>query len=185
MNVYDFDDTIYKGNSERHFYFHCLKRYPEIALYLPYQLVCFISFGLKKINKTELKERFYKFLPRISDIDCEVEDFWKTHMKNIKKWYLDQQKEDDVIISASPYFLLEPACKKIGILHLLASNVDKYSGVYNGNICFGKEKVPRFEAEFENEQIDQFYSDSDSDSPLAYISKMSFKVLGDKIFPWN
>ena len=39
----------------------------------------------------------------------------------------NDKKDDDVIISASPEFLLKPICKKINIKYLIASNVDKNS----------------------------------------------------------
>ena len=30
MNVFDFDGTIYNGDSSKDFFFYCLKRYPKI-----------------------------------------------------------------------------------------------------------------------------------------------------------
>ena len=39
MNVYDFDGTIYDGDSTLDFWYFCLKKHPQILLYLPYH--CF------------------------------------------------------------------------------------------------------------------------------------------------
>ena len=75
-----------------------------------------------------MKEVVYSAFRYVPDIKTEVELFWKDEIKNIKKWYLDQQKADDLIISASPYFLLEPICTKLGITELLASEVDEKTG---------------------------------------------------------
>ena len=184
MNVYDFDNTIYSGDSTRDFYFFTLKNYPSILKYLPYQAYHFIKFALGIVDKTAFKEKFYIFFKSIKDIDLFLDKFWKIHIKNIKKWYFDIKCDDDIIISASPYFLLKPAIDMLGIKYLSASNVDKLTGKYDGLNCHGKEKVRRF-YEISNEKIENFYSDSYSDTPLAEISENAFMVKGDRIYKWN
>ena len=108
INAYDFDETIYDGDSTRDFYFFCLKRHLQILLLLPYQAFWFLLFVLGIIRKTFFKERFYVFFRSVRDIDSEIKIFWDTHEKKIKKWYLEQKKDTDIIISASPEFLLAP-----------------------------------------------------------------------------
>ena len=179
MNVYDFDETIYHGDSTRDFYFFCLKNYPKIAKYLPMQGWYAIWFGLKIMSKTKFKEKFYSFLKTIPDIDGAVKIFWKSHEKNLKGWYFKQKKDDDLIISASPEFLLTPICNKLGI-KVIASRVDKFSGKTEGENCWGEEKVRRFYA-VGGGTIDEFYSDSYSDTPLAILAKKAFLVKGDII----
>ena len=184
MNVYDFDNTIYNGDSTFDFYIFCLKKHKNIAKLFPSLAKEFAKFYiLKKGSKTRFKENMYRFLQYI-DTEIEVELFWKKHIHNIKEWYYINQKNDDVIISASPKFLLEPICKKLGIKHLIASNVSPVDGKYAGINCHGKEKVRRFKNEF-SESIDEFYSDSYSDTPLAEISKQALMVKGDKICKWK
>ena len=95
-----------------------------------------------------------------------------------------QQREDDVIISASPEFLLKPICIRLGISNLMASVVDKRTGMYLGINCHGEEKVRRFYKKF-NQEIDEFYSDSFSDAPLANIAKKAYLVDGDILIPWD
>ena len=97
----------------------------------------------------------------------------------------DRQNVDDVIISASPTFLLEPICKRLHINYLIASEVDKYTGKYDGTNCYGVEKVKRFNKIFPNSSIDNFYSDSLSDTPLAKLSKHAFLVSNNKIINWK
>lgn len=183
MNVYDFDNTIYNGDSTFDFYIYCLRKHKEIFKLLPSLSKGFAKFYiLKKGSKTEFKENMYKFLQFI-DTEKEVRLFWDKHIDNIKEWYYIKQKADDVIISASPEFLLKPICKKLGIKHLIASNVSADNGKYTGINCHGKEKVRLFKMQF-NESIDKFYSDSYSDTPLAKISKEAFMVKGQKISKW-
>ena len=185
MNVYDFDNTIYKGDSTADFYFFSLLRHPSIIKYLPSLLCAFLKYYLFKIGtKTQFKEKMFSFLKSV-DIENDLHDFWEKHFKNIKAWYKKSKKDDDVIISASPYFLLEPVCKKLGIKHLIASRVDKKSGKYSGLNCHSDEKVRRFNEEFENAVIHNFYSDSKSDTPLARLSQSAYLVKGDKISKWD
>lgn len=185
MNVYDFDNTIYDGDSTFDFYIFSLKRHKKILLTFPSLLKSALKFYLfKKGTKTEFKQIMYRFL-RYVNYPEDLEDFWKAHKKNIKKWYLNQQKDDDIIISASPVFLLKPICDELGIKNLFASIVDKNTGKYTGENCHGKEKVRVFKTAFKNTQIDEFYSDSKSDTPLAEISNKAFLVYGNEIKPWK
>lgn len=185
MNVYDFDNTIYQGDSTFDFYLFCLKRHKKIITLFPSLCLWAVKFFiLKKVSKTEFKENMFRFLS-FAEYPKDLEDFWKTHKNNIKSWYLKNKKDDDVIISASPYFLLEPICKELGIKHLIASDVDKKTGKYSGENCHGKEKVKRYKKIFPNGEIDKFYSDSKSDTPLAEISKQAFIVHGDKTEQWK
>ncbi len=185
MNIYDFDKTIFDGDSTTKFYFFCLKKKPSIALGLFAMIPESVKYVFGKCNKTQYKEKLYRFMTKI---DCEalLGEFWDKNMVHIKKFYLDIQREDDIIISASPYFLLEPCMKRLGIKYLYSSNVNPKTGKYDGLNCHGKEKVRRFDAAgFMREDAETFYSDSLTDSPLAEISKNAYIVIGERLVPWN
>ena len=184
MNVYDFDNTIYDGDSTAGFYKFCLKRHKKIILLSPCLLCSFVKYYVFKIgSKTQFKESMYKFL-RYCDIDKDVKDFWEQNIHNFKDFYLKQKAYDDVIISASPEFLLKPLEKEFGFT-IIASVVDKHTGKYTGVNCYYDEKVRRFHELYPSGQIDNFYSDHYSDEPLAKISKKAFIVDGDKIIKWD
>lgn len=184
MNGYDFDKTIYNGDSTRDFYIFCLKRHKKIMLTFPALIGAFTKFYIFKIGtKTDFKQVMYRFL-RYINIEKDLPEFWESHKKNMKGWYFKQQKEDDVIISASPEFLLEPICSELNIKYMMASKVDSKTGIYDGINCHGKEKVRRFYEKFPDGEIDEFYSDSYSDSPLAEISKKPVLVKGDELLDW-
>lgn len=184
MNVYDFDKTIYDGDSEVDFIIFCIKKNPLLSLRLLRGTVAFGSYALKQCGKTYFKEKFYRVLRGIPNISRATEDFWDKYDENIAEWYLKQQKDDDIIISASPEFLLEPICKRLGIKHLIASRIDSDTGMYLGENCYGEEKVRRFKKQF-NEQPDEFYSDSLSDAPMANLAKKAFLVDKDILIPWE
>ncbi len=172
MNVYDFDGTIYKDDSTRDFYYFLLKNYTRVIKYLPSFILDAIKYKLDVVTKTHMKETFYRFLNSFGDGEIEtiVERFWDTHRKKIYDWYYKVKKLDDVIISASPRYILEPICKELNV-HLICSEVDVRNGNYIGENCYGEEKVRRFYKEYPDGVIDEFYSDSKSDEPLAKISK--------------
>ncbi len=184
MNVYDFDKTIYYNDSTSDFYIFCLKRHPAIAKHFPKTVLAFIQYILKIKTKTQFKEVMYSFLLETNP-EKDVTDFWKTHKSKIKPWYIEQQKKDDVVISASPEFLLIPICRELGIENLMASRVNSTNGKYTGINCHGKEKVKRFNEQFNGQKIDEFYSDSYCDTPLAELAERSFMVKGDLIKPWK
>lgn len=185
MNVYDFDKTISYHDSTAKFYFFCIKKNPLLLRYLPAQGFHFVRFALGFMKKTAFKERFYRVFRGINDIDAYVSEFWRGNMNDIKALYKDIHREDDVVISASPEFLLRPACDALGIKHLIASRVDKKTGKYTGENCYGEEKVVRFRTEFGDAEIDEFYSDSYSDTPLAKIAKKAFLVTDDELSDWD
>ena len=62
MNVYDFDKTIYDGDSTADFYIFSLKRHKKILLLAPSLIGAFLKFYVFKIGtKTQFKEKMYKF----------------------------------------------------------------------------------------------------------------------------
>lgn len=185
MNIYDFDGTIYNGDSTIDFYFFILKRHPSVILYLPLQLFSVVRYKIGKCSVTEFKENFFSFLAEIDDVSFEVDLFWEKNIRKIMSWYYEKKKDDDVIISASPEFLLASVCKKLGNISLIASRTDMKTGKFTGENCKGNEKVKRFREKYGNTVIDDFYSDSLSDLPFAKIAKRAFLIKKGKIHKWN
>lgn len=180
INGYDFDETIYDGDSSVDFYFYCLKRNKKVLLHLPIQLWGLILYILHITDKTRFKECIFSYLKRIDDVDSYIEDFWKEKIKNIKKWYLDQQDKSDIIISASPEFLLKPLEKELKV-KIIASVVDKKTGKFLKKNCHDYEKVERYNKEVKNKKLKSFYSDSMSDKPMMEISKKAYLVKKNEI----
>jgi len=185
MNVYDFDKTIYDGDSTVDFYFFCLRHYPGVYRYLPTLLWYGAGYVLGLVRKTNFKEHFYRFLRGIPDIDVALEQFWDVHMKKIIPYYLTVQKADDLVISASPEFLVIPGCRRLGISDVMASRVNQKTGLYTGENCHGTEKVRRYREKYGEEPIQKFYSDSLSDTPLAELAEESYLVSGHELILWQ
>jgi phosphoserine phosphatase len=179
MNVYDFDKTIFRGDSTARFFAFCLKRHPGILRRLPAIIWGAARFALGATDKTEFKGRLFSFLRDIPDVNAEVAAFWAENRGRIQPWYLAQRRPDDLIISAGPEFLLAAVCPR-----LIASRVDSRTGAYTGKNCDGAEKLLRFRAAYGDAPVEEFYSDSLSDAPMAGIAARAFLVKGEDRAPW-
>ena len=185
MNVYDFDKTIYKNDCTVDFYFYEIARHPSLIRFLPGQIWGFLGRFLRIHDKTVMKSYFYKYLKGIKDIDSDIDNFWDSHIQKVNNWYFVKHLNDDLVISASADFMVRPACERLGITNVIASLVDKKTGEVLSPNCHGKEKVVRFVNEgFNKEEIEEFYSDSVSDTPLAELSQSAYIVKGEKLVEW-
>ena len=183
MNVYDFDGTIYYGDSTADFIGYCIRKYPKTLLWLPVTAWAFFLYILGIYSKTKFKEKMYGFLKYVPK--GAVECFWQENQRKIKPWYKAQQKPDDMVISASPEFLIKPICSMIGIKTVMASKVNIKTGKTEGLNCHDTEKVRRLYEFDKDAKINEFYSDSFADQPLADIAERAYMVKGDKRTLWN
>ncbi len=183
MNVYDFDNTIFRGDSTARFYAYCLLRTPKMLLRLP-GLAYGALFVLKK-DKQRFKQDMFAFLKDIAEPERMVARFWDKNIRRVKRFYLQKKADSDVIISASPEFLIKPAMARLGRARVIASPVDIKTGLYGGKNCHGEEKVRRFRELYGDAQIHEFFSDSRSDAPLAELARSACLVKGSRLVPWK
>ena len=184
MNVFDFDKTVYPNDSTAEFIVYIALRHPLVIVDLLRGLPKVVAYKRGRITKTAMKEKLFRCFGRVKDIDLAVSRFWDKRESRIKGWYREMKRPDDLIISASPEFLLSDICSRLGIVNLIASRVDKITGEYSGENCYGAEKPVRFCEKFSVGDIDSFYSDSRSDDPMARLAKKAYIVKGDRIMPW-
>ncbi len=182
IDVYDFDHTIYYGDSSLDFYFFCIRNKPSLLKYLPYQFWHTLLFIAKLEPRTRFKSDFFIFLRDI-DTASYVNRFWDGHSKKVKSWYIKGDHSKDVIISASPDFLLRPLCDELQTRALIATKMNSRDGKIEGNNCRGKEKVRRLHEEIKNPTVRKVYSDSVSDMPILSLAEEPYIVFGDKIVP--
>ena len=117
--------------------------------------------------------RFICYLP---DIDADLRLYWDEHESWVCPWYLKQQRPDDLVISASPEFVVKPMTDRLGI-RLIATSMDKHTAKIDGLNCHGEEKVRRFYKEFpEDTVVENFYSDSLTDTPLAKLADKAYLI---------
>lgn len=184
MNVYDFDHTIYRGDSTLDFWKWSVCRHPTALLALPRALLGAVGYKLGLCSRNQFKAAFYRFLRYLPDIDHDVTEFWNQHISHVESWYRSQQNSNDVIISASPEFLISAACQRLGV-RWIASEVDCKTGNLLGENCRGEEKVRRFRQSYPQGVVERFYSDSRSDSPMAELVKEAYFVKKGNIKNWS
>ncbi len=166
MNVYDFDGTIYYPDCAASFALWCVNRHPTLWFtYIPKLVKSGIQLKLKKIPRFIFERTFFSFLCKIDDFDEQIERFWDKHIKGISDWYLKQKRPDDLIISASPNCIIEPITRRLGV-NFMATEYDRDVGAFVDNLMFAREKAAYiFDQGFPD--IENFYSDSLADTPLA------------------
>lgn len=184
MNVYDFDKTIFPVDSTAKFWAYCLKKYPAVRKCLPKQALAGVGYGLRLISLAQFKGVLYGFLRCLPDAKQAAKDFWDENISKIEPWYLAQKRPDDLVISASPQFLIEEACERLKILPAIASPVDESTGRLTGENCKSEEKVRRLRQTYPDAQVEKFYSDSLSDTPLARLAKTAYLVKNGRPESW-
>lgn len=180
MNVYDFDHTIYDGDCTLDFWVYCVKHHPIVLLSLPQSLWYAICFKLHCCTREQFKEKFYFFLRYLPDVQSDIKLFWDCNCKKIKSFYLNQADPNDLIISASPDFLIDEICKRLGVCSL-SSKVNPVTGKLEGPNCRGEEKVNRFRVEYPEAHIEKAYFDSESDIAIAKEADEPILVEGHRL----
>lgn len=183
MNVFDFDGTLYRGDSTLDFWLYSTVRHPACLLALPRQLFAAAQYAAGRISRETFKEHFYGFLRHIPNTSQAVVDFWNARQTKLRSDVLARISEGDLVASASPEFLLSEICRRRH-WELIASEVDPRTGQLLGPNCRGSEKVARIQKAGYTERFDQGYSDSLSDAPLMTLTQEAFLVRKHQIAPF-
>ncbi|MCR5402934.1 MAG: haloacid dehalogenase-like hydrolase [Butyrivibrio sp.] len=185
MNVYDFDGTICYPNSTVGFAFWCMNRHPSMwVTFFPKIAISAIMCEMGLMSKHRMIRRFFSFLGEIDDFDEQIEKYWDAHETDISAWYLRQSRPDDLIISASPTCVIAPIAKRLGV-KFVATEYDRETGVFVDNLMYAKGKS-RYIFDNDFPLIENFYSDSLSDTPLALCAEKAYLVTdrAKKVVEW-
>ena len=186
LNVYDFDKTIYDGDSSIDFIKFLISKKKRLIFYLPKMFLYIIKYKLKLVTKESMKECFFSCVTRFNNIDDLINEFWIKHEYKIKNFFKNDKRKNIIIASASPYFLLEPIAKKYKVKDLFASNIDKKTGEYTGLNCHGVEKVTLINKKYPESIIETMYSDDKiADKPLLDLANKSYIVKGSEIIDYE
>lgn len=183
MNVFDFDKTIYLGESSTSFFRFCLLRRPQLFLWLPVIAAACLARVLKWIDTRKLKELFHGYLRLLKDTENLVERFWDKEEKKTPVWLESELPKGGVVISASPEFLVDGLCRRLG-LSVIGTEMNIHTGRIKGLNCKGKEKPVRFRQRYPDVRISAFYSDSLVDTPMAELADSAYLVHGERVSPW-
>lgn len=183
MNVYDFDNTIYDGESTVDFYMFCLRRNIKLIKLLPMLMIKMLKYKLCLISIDELEKYVVKYskklIEAVPDPEKTAQEFWEKNFYKIKPFYLSQKKPDDIILSASFEFLLKIPATRLGVQKLICSQFDNDKGELI-RVCFRNNKVPLLKEYIGDESV-CFYTDSMNDKPVIDIADEAYLVKGDII----
>lgn len=179
MKVFDFDNTLYRGESSIDLSFYMIRHDRRILLYVPTILVSLVRYKLCLMKKDEMERIINDFFGGVmrdtGDPSGFVRSFWETHADRLNRKMLALVGPGDVIMTASPSFLLDGIRTELNTDRILCTEVDpvrKKITWFN----FGDNKVRRFRDLYGDRMIDVFYTDSYNDRALMEISRKVYIV---------
>lgn len=179
LKVFDFDNTLYHGESAVDLALFMIKNNRRIILYLPKIFINLIKYKLCIVRKEKMVHAINDFMRNAlrdkNEIYEAVGGFWEKNGHKLDRKMLAKIRRDDVIITAGPDFLINGIRDIINTDHIISSRIDseKMKVRY---LNFGENKVKGYKALYGNERIECFYTDSYNDKALMEISDRVFIV---------
>ena len=143
------------------------------------------KYIFKKGTTRDIKDKLFYFLKDVKDLDKYVKDFWNENEHKIKKWYIEQKEENDVIITANYEFLIREICNRLKIKNLIATEYDFKENKIKGIHSRGENKITLFKSIYPNYEVGKTYSDSMIDKPLLEIGNPGYLVKGNELIEYK
>ena len=179
IKVFDFDNTIYRGESAIDLALFMIKNNKKIILYLPTIFYNMIKYKLCLVEKKKLTKTINNFMSAIiverKELLELVDRFWEKNLYKLDKKMLKRIKSDDVIITAGPDFLINGIKNMLNTEHIISSEMDEHKNEMK-YFNFGDNKVKRFKELYGNKRISCLFTDSYNDKALMDISDKVFIV---------
>lgn len=184
MNVFDFDNTIYDGESAVDFFKYCVKKKPSLSRHLPKVAAMALKYKTGRVSRSEVAEFGAYMLgilaSNVKDLPEALDGFWKANASKLKPEILSLISEGDVIISASPSFMFEGIRGRLRGAEILSTEVDlKNAGIVR--LCYGENKIIEFRRAHEGLIPENYYTDNFNDMPMIKFAKKAWLVDGIKI----
>ncbi len=184
LDVYDFDGTIFHGDSTMHFWLYCLRKKPSLIKHLPKQIGALIMMALKRWDLTRGKGVFFCFM-RDMDVEQMARRFWDDPgtKKRLGAWFAPQDSELPIVIaSASPEVMLAPIAAAYGVRHLIGTRVDVATGQLIGKNCKSAEKIERLKQFDPDAKVRAMYTDDvRADGPLLALAQQKYLVKNGRV----
>ena len=186
IDVFDFDGTIYDGDSTVDFLKFALSRRPLLLLCLiPPLAASGLSALAGRFSLTRFKSGLFSALARHLDLSEEGRRFWaegKTREK-LGAWFLNRPRRlPAVIASASPDFELGPAAELLGADLLVCTRCDPATGKLLGENCKSSEKIRRIGEALGEYDVRAMYTDDPrADAPLLRLARERYLVRHGRV----
>jgi len=179
IKVFDFDNTIYRGESSVDLALFMIKNNKKILLYLPSIFVNMIKYKLCLVKKEKLIKKINNFMSAIifdrKELLELVERFWSKKIHKLDRKMLKRINRDDVIITAGPDFLIHGIKKLLNTNNIISSEIDEAKNKMK-YFNFGDNKVKRYKELYGDKRISCLFTDSYNDRALMDISDKVFIV---------
>lgn len=184
MNVFDFDNTVYDGETLVDFIIYYILHDIKIWRFIPKLLFIWMKDSLHLFTVEQAVEAYASFLEgyyvHIKTLDEDTVKFWDKHEKKIKPFYETIRRDDDVFVTGTTDFIFDEIARRMGIKNYITSAVDRKTGKFT-RLCFLENKVKLFREAYPDAEIENFYTDSMNDKSMMDISKNVYLVKGSKI----
>ena len=194
LAVFDFDGTLYKGDTTKEFCWFYYRKNPFTAYYFMIQLVFWMQYQLGLLSTTQFKSKFIQFLNNnnAAQIDVLASLFWSKKKERVRGHLIDEitrlKKEGVhiVVVSASPELFIKTFCLSLGVDTVIGSELNVLNNNYRLPInCRGAEKINRLRRAFPDFEIVTAYSDNIDDDGLLKIAENGYWVdKSGKIVPF-
>ena len=158
-------DSAYFKNKNDQFYRDYQTGKLDILAYLKFSLA-----PLSGLSHSELDTLHKEFMKKI------IEPMWLPKAEELLQAHRDK-KDTLMVITSTNRFIVTPICKKLGIEHLIATELEEFDNKFTGQVSgipsFQEGKVKRLNKWLNTSNFklkeSSFYSDSINDLPLLEI----------------
>ena len=174
IDVYDFDGTIYDGDSTVDFVFFCLRRHPNVIAGLPHLVAAAVK--IKSRGLTQFKSVLFGEMAKRFDLEREAALFWQSEKIKAKlgKWFETRPRD------------LQYAAKLLGVKTLIGTRCDAKTGRLIGKNCKGEEKLRRIAEVVGAFEIRAMYTDdAKADGPLLACAEEGYIVTHGRLSPFE
>ncbi len=158
------DATYYQKMNDQ-FYQDYQNGQLDMSAYLAFSLA-----PLGKLSSSELEPLHKQFMAEV------IEPLWLPRAEALLETH-KRNGDTLIIITSTNRFVVEPICKKLGVEHLIATELEQQNNQFTGHVSgipsFKEGKVTRLNQWLEQSGLNlegsSFYSDSINDLPLLEI----------------
>lgn len=187
IDVYDFDGTIYDGDSTVDFVRFCLRRHPSLLAGLPDLAAAAARLALGRSGLTAFKSALFGQMAKRVSLTQEAALFWQDTRTRAKlgSWFESTPRDVPIAIaSASPEFELFHAAELLGVTTVIGTRCDPATGRLEGQNCKGEEKLRRLGEHFGDFTIRAMYTDDPvADGPLLLLAREGYILTHGAVTP--
>jgi phosphoserine phosphatase len=182
--VYDFDNTLYRGESGVDLFFYYIKKRPSLLRFTPTVIVGVIRYKLHLVQLDDVLNGYgsivERFVAGVEDFAQDAKEFWDRHDHRLRSFYYRLQQDDDLVISASPEPSLQEVCGRLGVKRWIGTRINEETRRLD-YVCFRENKVKAFQEQYPGETIENFFTDSMNDKPLMELAQKVFLIQKGKM----